>query len=35
MDQWFRANKPGGRKPHKSDLSDFGLTAEGVRRSLA
>jgi hypothetical protein len=35
MDQWFRSNRPGDRKPHKYDLSDFGLTAEGVRRSLA
>jgi hypothetical protein len=35
MDRWLQPDRPSGRKPHKYDLSDFGLTAEGVRRSLA
>jgi hypothetical protein len=35
MDSWLQEYRPGDRKQHKYDLSDFGLTAEGVRRLLA
>jgi hypothetical protein len=35
VEQWAREHKPGSRGAHDYDLTDYGLTAEGVRERFA